>query len=356
MIKLAIVDKDEKYLDRIGNFFLKYSSNITIFTFTDMEVAVKKLETGHIDFFLVNDKIEINDEILKDINENIVFCYLMEESDYATYKNKPAIFKYQKLEFIYKRIIDICASVLPESSSSIKSFDTNTSTVVFVSPAGGVGVSSLAVAFAKKNASMGKQVLYVNLEQTGSTDDFFEFSSEVDMNLRNVILAIKNKKEKLQYKLQSQVETDKTNVSFYRTPEVALDIKELKTDEIELLVSTLKSMDKYDMVIIDINFYFTPSVFAVFKSVDKIIFISDGQKISNTKLLRAYDAIEKFEDGENLSFSVLPKISLLYNKFGKSSREADTRLNMIGHIKRFESPNYHDIINAISDSSVLDKI
>ena len=59
-IKLAILENDSSYLNRINSVFMsKYSDKLEIYSFTDKDVAIKSINDTKINVFLVSDKFEV---------------------------------------------------------------------------------------------------------------------------------------------------------------------------------------------------------------------------------------------------------------------------------------------------------
>ena len=85
--------------------------------------------------------------------------------------------------------------------------------IIFSSPSGGVGTSSMAAACAVHYAMQGKKVLYLNLEKFGSADVFFSGEGQFDMS--DIIYTLKSKKTNLALKLESCVKQDISGVYFY---------------------------------------------------------------------------------------------------------------------------------------------
>ena len=55
-IKLAILEKDVSYLNRIvAAFSTKYADKFEIYSFTDQEVALATLDSARIDVFIASD-------------------------------------------------------------------------------------------------------------------------------------------------------------------------------------------------------------------------------------------------------------------------------------------------------------
>ena len=85
--------------------------------------------------------------------------------------------------------------------ATISGENDKSSVVIFTSPCGGVGTSTVAAACAIAHANMGKRVFYLNLEQCGTTDVFFQ--AEGNATMSDVIYSLKSRKANLLLKLES---------------------------------------------------------------------------------------------------------------------------------------------------------
>ena len=60
-IKLAILERDQSYLNRIVSVFsTKYSDKFEIYSFTNPEVALSTLDSAKIDVLVANDAFDID--------------------------------------------------------------------------------------------------------------------------------------------------------------------------------------------------------------------------------------------------------------------------------------------------------
>lgn len=248
-IKLAILEDDRSYLDRIAAVFnSRYADKIETYSFTDPSVALATLETARIDVFLAGENQEIN---VSEIPKRCGFAYLVNSSGVETVKNQIAVSKYQKADLIYKQVLGIYSETAG-SLASIKIGDESCDCIIFTSPAGGVGTSSVAAACAISLTAKGKKALYLNLEKFGSSDVFFSAEGSFDMS--DVIFALKNKKSNFLLKLESCVRRDSRGVFFYSQPQNALDMLELNMDEIIHLITEIKLSGLFDYIIADFDF------------------------------------------------------------------------------------------------------
>ena len=63
-IKLALLDKDQNYLNRIVSVFnTKYSDKLEIYSFTNTENALATLDSARIDVLVASDVFEIDADL-----------------------------------------------------------------------------------------------------------------------------------------------------------------------------------------------------------------------------------------------------------------------------------------------------
>lgn len=350
-IKLAILEKDQCYLQRIVTVFsTKYSDNFEIYSFTDENIAISTIKTGRIDVLVASDAFEI------DVSSLPVFCafaYLVDSSGIETIRDQYAICKFQKAELIYRQILSIY-SEKAGSISGISIGNENTNIGIFTSVGGGAGASTMAASAACYFAQKGMKTLYLNLEKFGAADLFFSGVGQYDMS--DIIFALKSKKSNLALKLESCVKQAGNGVFFYSQPKIALDMLELTSEEILRLVSELKVSGTYDYIIIDMDFSLDKETMSVYRKANSCVLVSDGSDISNTKLFRAINALSVLE--KNAEYSLMNRISVAYNKFSNKSSKvlADIDVNSIGGVPRYEHASTEQIMQQISNMDLFSKL
>jgi len=350
-IKLAILDKDANYLSRINSVFAnKFSDKLEVYSFTEAEKALACLKTSKVNVFIASDDFEIEPE---ELPKHCGFAYLVESSNMESYRDQPTICKYQKAEMIYKTMVDIFSDYLSKVIGGNVDSDSKVQVLTFVSASGGVGSSSAAAACAINLSSVGQKTLYLNLEQFGNAEAFFSGVGQMDFG--DVIFALKSKKTNLFSKLESNVRQDSSGVYFYAAPKTALDMMELKTEEIQRLISDLKISDSYKNIVFDIDFSFNESTIEIFKQSSTIVFVSDGSDISNGKLLRAYDALGILED--RFDAPLLPHIAVFYNKFSnKTNKILDNGIRSLGGAPRYSHASVEQVVSQLVGLGIFSKI
>lgn len=350
-IKLAILERDDKYLNRLASVFnTKYADKFEIYSFTNLEVALTSLHNSRIDVFIASDVFEID---ITKLPKKCGFAYLVNSADIEILNNQRAICKFQKVDLIYKQILSIYSDCA-DNMSGIKLGDDNCKIILFTSASGGVGSSSVAAACAVHFAAKGNKTLYLNFEKYGSADAFFSAEGQFDMS--DIIFALKSKKSNLSLKLESCVKQDHHGVFFYSQSKIALDMLEMEADDILRLISELKLSGSYDYIIIDTELGLDRDSLKVMQQASSIVWIGDGSQISNIKLDRAYCALKVLEQNEDSAF--INRIRLIYNKF--SNKTSQTLINpdikIIGGAPRYEHASTTQVIDQLSAMEIFEKI
>lgn len=350
-IKLAILEKDQNYLMRlVSAFSTKYADKFQLYSFTDLHIALSAIETSRIDVFISSDVFDINTD---EIPKRCGFAYFVDSPDIDSVKDQRAICKFQKADLIYKQILSIY-SENAGNVSGLKLGDDSTQIVLFASPNGGVGTSSMAAACAQHFANAGKNTLYLNFEKFGSPDLFFEADGYFDIS--DVIYALKSKKSNLSMKLESCVKQDSKGVFFFSRAKVALDMFELTTEEISRMISELKLAGAYEYIIIDMDFSVSKDVLKVYKQAHAVVWVGDGSEISNTKIQRAYNAFSIME--QNDESPLINRLCLVYNKFSNKSSKTvgDIELRSIGGAPVYMHASTKQVVEQLSAMSLFDSI
>ena len=350
-IKLAILERDQSYLNRIVSVFsTKYSDKFEIYSFTNPEVALSTLDNAKIDVLVANDAFDID---FTKLPKRCGFAYLVDSMDVETVNNQRAIAKFQKVDLIYKQILSIY-SENAGSVSGLKLGDDSAKIIAFESVSGGCGGSTMAAACALHFAAQGKKTLYLNLEKFGSSDSFFSAEGQFDMS--DIIFALKSKKANLALKLESCVKQDPRGVYFYSQSKIALDMLELSTDDVMRLINELKLTGSYNAIVLDLDFSIETDALKVLRQMHSIVWVGDGSDISNTKLYRAFNALSTME--QNSDSPITNRLLLIYNKFSNKTSKTleDIGIKNIGGCPRFEHATTAMVLGQVAPKEMFDKI
>lgn len=350
-IKVALLEKDKSYLDRfISAFNAKFADKIELYSFTDKNIAIESLEDNRIDVFVAGESFEID---VNDIPSKCVFAYFVDTPGIDSFSGQSAICKYQKADLIYKQFLSLY-SEKAGGISSLKLDDDSTKVIMFSSPVGGVGASSVAAACAKHFAKNGLNSLYLNIEPFGAAEMFFSGEGLYDMG--DVIYALKSKKTNLSMKLESCVRKDPSGVNFFASSKMALDMLELKAEDIVRLIDELKLSGSYNYIIIDAGFGLDKEYQQLYKTAHSVIWISDGEEISNSKIRKAFEAVTVLEKGNK--FELTNRLNLIYNRFSSKSGTYldDVDIKMAGGVPVYVHNDATQVVDQISNMGMFDNI
>lgn len=351
-IKVAILDDDKVYLSRLVNVFnSKYFDKVEVYSFTDREVAFENIKSTQVDVFISSDTFQID---TKEIPNRCGFVYFVSSAEIEEVNGVRAICKFQKIETIYKQILDVFSEVSTRITGRKLSGENSTSVITFASAGCGTGATTCAVACAMGLSQKNKKVLYLNLEQFSSTNIFFAGNGQYDFG--DVIYSLKTGKSNLSLKLESAVEQDVSGVYFYSGAKMALDMQELDIDDLQNLLRALTLGDGYDCIVIDINFDINEKVKEILKRSSTIVFVSDGTAISNSKFEQVYKVLSVM-DGQS-DISVIGKTGILYNKFSNKTGQTLEHLNLVafGGAPKIENSNEKQVVSKLLEMNLLEKV
>lgn len=350
-IKLAILEKDQNYLNRIVTVFsTKYADKFQIYSFTNMQLSFDAVSSEKIDVLIANDSFEIDTDMLP---SRCSFAYFVDSADVDTVNGQRAVCKFQKAELIYKEILSLY-SENAGSLAGLKLTDDECKVITFSSPCGGTGTSSLAAACAIHLAAKGKNTLYLSFDNFDSSEIFFSAEGQFDMS--DVIFAIKSKKANLSMKLESYVKQDTRGVYFFSPAKFALDMLEFKHDERMQLLSNLKMSGFYDYIIIDVDFALDKEHFDYYLKSHNIVMVCDGSEISDVKLSKAYSALVTLD--QNAESPIANRFSVAYNKFSNKTSKAlsDNEIRNIGGAPVYVQATVQQLINQLATMGMFDNL
>lgn len=348
-IRLSVIMSDEKYLSRFTEMAaLQYVDKMELSVFTQAKSAAEIILKSRPDIVLA-EKIYLQD--LAGISKTSEIVCFTEEKDVHTWGGYRTICKYQKFSDIYKSIADIYAERIEAEAVTLKGDAGSKKIVTFYSGAGGVGASTVAAAYACYLAEHEEPVLYLNLEQTGSSDLFFHADGENDFG--KVIYSLEMATGSPAVRMENALLRDSCGVYFYSACTSALDMLELNEDIMESLFEQLHVIKLFRWIIVDMDFSLGTTAYMQIERSYAVYFVSDGSAVANAKLERKLCALEIIaEQREQMR---LNRIFILYNRFrSKSGKKLEgSAFKEIGGIHRFADADTRDLLKLISQNKVF---
>lgn len=350
-IKLAILHSDASYLYRLSSVLeMKYNDKLALYSFTDLEIALSALSKERIDVFLADDSFKIDPA---QIPPKCGFAYFVDSPEVDSVNGCKAICKFQRTELMYKEILGVFSEALGDLSVR-NIYSESTKVIIFSSPCGGTGTSTLAAACAAHFAGIGKRSLYLNFERFGEADTYF--MAEGTANMSDVVYAVKSGRGNLPIKLESCVKQDACGVYYFSAAKVALDVMELTAEEKQKLISALVCSNYYDCIIIDMDFDLEKQTLSLFHRAHMLVWVSDGLLSSNRKIERAYAALSILEHNEQNPLS--ERVCTIQNKYNDvlGDTVSSLKLRSAGLIPKIRHKVDERIIIPISASGTFDTI
>lgn len=317
-IKLIIAEQDERYRDMITRFLEKnHLDTLEIFSFSKPELLKSFLADGVADVILVDKNFGVEASELSAYGK---VAYLCDSESEEAKTPVRSIAKYKKPDLIYNDVLDLYA----ESGSRVfrRSVNGGSCNLILVTSfSGGNGASTFAAALAKKSASENKKTLYLNLEPTGSSADFF--SGTGSYGFEDLIFALKSQRVDVGLKMKSTVREDKSGVFYFEPCSSAMYMLELGQEDILKILNLLSGSGDYENVIVDVNFRLNTDFLEIMNCMDRIVLVENGGVTANTKFERTVEAIKILEN--QTKCRVIGKMSVLYNNFSSSESSSEIR-------------------------------
>ena len=155
-IRIVLADTDEKYINHfIRAFKIYYFNEVDIVTFSDSTALKKYISSRAYDILLSIASLLPEEAEGKSM-------ILTSEMGIKEMNGRPAICKYQKIENLYKGILDTIAE---QKSGITYSYETSKESpvIAFTSAAGGVGKTTAALVYTRQLVKKGFQVMYLSL-------------------------------------------------------------------------------------------------------------------------------------------------------------------------------------------------
>lgn len=341
-IRIALIDSDDLYLQRfVSTFNSKYFDKITIFSFSDPAIAESNMQMSKYDIVIAAENFD-----LTPFKDRCAVAYFSNSNEINELNGEKAIGKYQRVENIYKQILDLYSEIHKGIIYNDNGGDNGTKIIGVFSACGGAGATSVASAYARALAARGESVLYFDLEKNNCNHVFKGEGQQVTFG--DVVYAIKSQNANLGLKLESCVKHDPSGVYFYEPCESVLDFLELNDEEILDVIRTLKAAGKYTYMIVDFNFDFAPLHFELMKLMYKTFVVSLGTDNAIAKLRSLARAFELKEEQEN--FPYIERMNLVYNRFtNETSLTADElRIKIAGGVPDFGNAPFEQTVLKIA--------
>lgn len=277
---LLAVLADGMYSGRFSDYINHHKNMlIDLVTFTSINSAEEYLKNGSADILLVSGDMACEAGKLKNIKKIII----LSDGSYTGAQECPVIFKYQPAAHILKEIFEQVAEDDTIQGMPVIHTSKQAELIVVFSPYGGSGASTYARNLCAGMAGS-NNVLYINLE---IFDSFAEFESSADNHeyicgMSEVVYYIKQKKDKLAFKLGSVIKHHKDGYNYILPVEDYRDLYSISPEDMECFTDVLASGMMYDKVVFDAG-YVHESLLKLLQVCDVLILPEASGQIQENK-------------------------------------------------------------------------
>ncbi|MCL2151939.1 MAG: hypothetical protein FWH57_03100 [Oscillospiraceae bacterium] len=277
-IKLLIASADKDYTGHLSNRILEYhADSIEVSVCTSPECLPELLSTRTFDAALLERPfIECTDISAVRLP---LLLWTEDEIDDGARVGPQKIRKYQKVSAMVAEVLEKYAKV----SADKRGFELDKAQITAMwSPTGGVGKTSVALAYAAKKASEGKKTLYLNLEAFSSVPVYF---AENGKSISAIFEMLDNSEGNVGMLIQGLRKFDgETGVAYFRGPENFDDINILSTENVKALVEACAGAT--EELVVDMSCLCDERARHIFERADRVLIVTDASITAQTKLLQ----------------------------------------------------------------------
>ena len=337
MIKMAIADTNEEYLQRLLNVF-EENEELNLSVYTDKYALENALASKKFDIILFDASFYSGQTALSRSGHAIL---LMDESKGVPEecRDMPKINKYQRISRIYQQILEYYAKVCADVGIVLGQGSVNM--VAFYSPVGGCGKTTMALVTAAKLAMQGRRTFYLNLEGVSSQECYLPQTEakgigELVLNLGADI--------NFSAEIRSLLQTKADNFYYLNHFDSPNDMNELTQEELSELIMQFAKSGLFDDIIIDMGTEINEKMMNVFEEVHKIVLVEKPDTISALKM-------KCFLSQAHIMANYGKKMVRLLNFDNGRGSQIESELRNIGRIGVAQNMEAGQLINMMANNS-----
>ena len=230
----------------------------------------------------------------------------------------------------------------------------NPALYVFMSALPGEGSSLMSIACTMTNLSKDYNILYVDFAQYSKMGRFF--LQTATGNEYADILRKAYREELVAEDLNKGISMDvRTGIEYINNNNCMYEISILGEKGFDNLMNAIGNMEKYDIIIMNLDSMLSPISYAALRHANQFFFISSGQPESNNMLKRKIDAIRKFDEVNHTG--KINHVSILYNRFDRKGTQLELeKVKVAGVIPVIKEKSDTKMLDAMTKQQVLKEI
>ena len=329
-IQLLIAVADSDYSEYLSNTLsTKYTDKFAVGLCSSQDKLSDVLSAKKYDVILVEPEWI---SMLHKHNLKLVLALICEESSIPeSALNAVQVEKYQRISTLVNKILELYEKVAPSFDDLRKSRE---QIVAVWSPVGGVGKTSVALAYATRAVSNGGIATYLSFEQFSSAVTYFSVEGG------SISALFERLTSNAELNVKSFLRHDNgSGVDYFCPPENYNDINKLSKDDMVFLVNTCARA--CDVAVVDLPSICDKNSQAVLELADIVLLVTDGCKASSSKL-------DIFISQHGIFESIKHKVRLISNK---GAMITDTRFEKVISLPRVQLDDPISVYKTLSGNS-----
>lgn len=276
-IIIAIADSDREYIERLAEALQQYDELI-IHRYTGAQKLQEAMEKKNFDIVLFDP--DISEDRLEFPGVKLPICLYSDEArNRNLYAECAKILKYQRISNIYKEFIREFADKAGYSAEFDHS--QNTSVLSVYSPIGGSGKTTVALALAVKLVSQGKSVLFLSLEQLGSSSCVNPYKEE---GITALINSTSDPNINFELKVKGLMKQGLEGVSYIEGFDRLVDYEAVSKEEISETLGRIRREGICNVIVVDMESSLDPIGKAVVELSDRIVVVEKPGELPVVKM------------------------------------------------------------------------
>jgi len=245
------------------------------------------------------------------------------------------IIKYQRVSTLVAKVLEHCAKTSEGGGEEDPDRGKARVTAAW-SPAGGVGKTTVALAYAAKRLSEGKQVLYLNLESFSSVPAYFEESGK---GISAIFEMLDNREGNIRVLILGIRRQDSGGLSYFCHPDNFDDMNVLSVENVTALVNACAEI--CEELVIDLTCICDERTRQVFELADRVLLVADTAAATHYKL-------SQFTSQHNAFERIRDKAVFIANK---GSAPGDLPTDAVAYLPAVQSGNPSVVYKTLSSYS-----
>ena len=273
-LKLLIATTDIDYAEHLSSYLSdKHSDTFDVSVASRQENFINMLNSSRYDVALLDSEFTTCTE-LGAIRLSFV---LIHDSPTFTSSDIHQMRKYQRISAMVGDILEIYARENPDSQGM--GAIGGRVTAVW-SPVGGVGKTTVALAYAANRVAQGKRSVYLNLENFASTHVYFSAGGKSISKALEKLDADESNSQMLMLGMRQQ--DSGSGIFYFNEPDNYDDMAILTSEDTENLIKACAA--EADELVVDLSSNYNKNVQKIFEIANYIFIVADPSVTTQTKL------------------------------------------------------------------------